>query len=260
MSQLNNTQLQAILDKCARWASESVGDPDFNNAFNAGMTIANAHVMSGSGSLATYLLGLSDEDIEADLLPAARDLDENNPTPADGFLLTITGISAFITALNNHFKAHGYKGVDDYLTQQNAAAPTLRAHAFFKEYLKTISAKNSFIPADQDIATFAETGATAGTFGHLGGIDTTTAAGAKLVVHNVTALTSSAVVSVTAKKLDGTTAILTATLSTHTINAETNLSDQTQLYTDVTAIAITTGTSGDQFKIVAKTDRSITSA
>ncbi len=84
--------------------------------------------------------------------------------------------------------------------------------------------------------------------------------GAKLVVHNVTALTSAAMVSVTAKKLDGTTAILTATLSTHTINAATNLSDTTQLCTDVTVFSITAGTSGDQFKIVAKTDRSIASA
>src|ERR1700759_4189144 len=118
MGQLNNSQLQTLLDKAARWATESVGDPEFNPSFSAGMALANSHVISGAGSLATYILGLNDEDIEADLLPAARDLDENNPTPADGFLLTITGISAFITALNNHFKAHGFKGVDDYLTQQ----------------------------------------------------------------------------------------------------------------------------------------------
>jgi len=260
MGQLNNTQLQNIIDKMARWATESVGDPEFNAGFNAGMTAANSHVLSGTNSIATYVLGLNDEDIEADLLPAARDLDENPPSPADGFLLTIPEMSAMIKALDTHFKSHGFKGLDDYLTQQNAATPTLRAHGHFKKYLKTLSAKNSFIPNDLDIATFTETGATTGTYQHLASISTASYAGAKLVVKNVTALTSSAVVSVTAKKLDGTTAVLTATLSTHTINTETNLSDTTPLYVDVTGITITTGTNGDQFKIVAKTDRSIASA
>jgi hypothetical protein len=260
MGMLNNTQLQVILDKLARWAVESVGDPEFNAGFTAGMAKANADVISGSNSVATYILGLDDEDIEADLLPAARNLDENNPSPSDGFLLTIPEMSSMITALNTHFKAHGYKGVDDYLTAQNTATPTLRAHGMFRTYLKTLSAKNSFIPNDLVLATFTETGATAGTFASLATIDKTNYAGAKLVVKNVTALTSSAVVTVTATKLDGTSATLTATLSTHTIGTETNLSDTTQLYVGVTAIAITTGTAADQFEIVAKTDRSIAAA
>jgi hypothetical protein len=260
MGQLNNTQLQVILDKLARWASESVGDPAFNSGFNAGMSKANADVISGSNSIATYVLSLDDEDIVADLLPAARNLDENNPTPADGFLLTIPEMSSMIAALNTHFKSHGYKGLDDYLTNQNTATPTLRAHGMFRQYLKTLSAKNSFIPNDLVLATFTETGATSGTFASLATIDKTNYAGAKLVVHNVTALTSSAVVTVTATKLDGTSATLTATLSTHTINTETNLSDTTELYIGVTAISITTGTSGDQFEIVAKADRSVASA
>jgi hypothetical protein len=260
MSILSNAQLTVVLDKLARWATESVGDPEFNAGFNAGMSKANSDVISGTNSIATYVLGLNDEDIEADLLPAARDLDENNPTPADGFLLTIAGMATMIKALDTHFKRNGFKGVDDYLTQQNAATPTLRAHGHFKQYLKTIGAKNSFIPNDLVLATFTETSATAGTFGHLASIATSQYAGAKLVVKNVTALTTSAVVTVTAKKLDGTTATLTATLSTHTINAETDLSDTTKLYVDVTAIAITSGTATDQFEIVAKTDRSIAAA
>jgi hypothetical protein len=257
---ISNTNLRPILDKLARFASESVGDPEFNAGFNAGMAKANADVISGSNSIAAYILALSDEDVEADLLPAARDLDENNPTPSDGFLLTIAGVSALTKALDTHFKRYGYKGLDDYLTQQNTATPTLRAHAHYKQYLKQISAKNSFVAIDTDIATFAETAAAAGTFGHLGGLDTTKNAGAKLVVKNVTGLTTSAVVTVTAKKLDGTIATLTATLSTHTIGHETDLSDTTQLYTDVTGISITTGTAGDQFKVVAKSDRDIAAA
>jgi len=260
MGMLSNGQLQVILDKLARWATEAVGDPEFNAGFSAGMAKANADVLSGTNSIATYVLGLNDEDIEADLLPAARDLDENNPSPADGFLLTIPEMAVMIKALDTHFKAHGFKGVDDYLTQQNAATPTLRAHGHFRKYLKTLSAKNSFIPNDLIIATFTETGVAAGTFGHLASISTSQYAGAKLVVKNVTALTSSAVVTVTAKKLDGTTATLTATLSTHTIGHETDLSDTVKSYVDVTAIAITTGTAADQFEIVAKTDRDISAA
>jgi len=260
MGQITNAQLQVIGDKLARFATESVGDPEFNAGFTAGMETASGHVLSGSGGIATYILTLSDEDVIADLLPAARDLDEVHPSPADGFLLAIKGVNEQIKALDVHFKRFGYKGLDDYLTSQNTAAPTLRFHGHFRKYLKTIGAKNSFIPNDIDLATFTETGASAGTFAHLSAISITQYAGAKLVVKNVTALTSSAVVSVTAKKADGTTAVLTATLSTHTINTETNLSDTAKSYIDVTAISITTGTNADQFKIVAKTDRDISAA
>jgi len=98
--------------------------------------------------------------------------------------------------------------------------PTLRVHGHFKKYLKTVSKQNAFIPSDLILATFAETGAAAGTYAHVAAIDKTVYAGAKLVIKNVTALTSSPVVSVNVKKFDGTTATLTATLSTHTINAE----------------------------------------
>jgi hypothetical protein len=260
MGMLTNTELTVILDKLARFATESVGDPEFSNAFNAGMGKASGDVFSGAGALDAYILTLNDVDIEADLLPAARDLDETHPTPADGFLLQITGITAMINAINTHYKRNGFKGVDDYLTQQNAATPTLRAHGHFKKYLRTISAKNSFIPNDLVLATFLETGAAAGTYAHLASISTSQYAGAKLVIKNVTALTTSAVVTVTAKKLDGTTAILTATLSTHTIDHETDLSDVTKSFIDVTAISITTGTATDEFEVVAKTDRDISAA
>ncbi|HJZ76948.1 MAG TPA: hypothetical protein VKE51_34695 [Vicinamibacterales bacterium] len=260
MGMLTNNQLQTIIDKLARFATESVGDPEFNAAFTAGMETASQHVLSGAGGIATYLLTLNDEDIEADLLPSARDLDEQHPTLADGTLLTITGVNAIINALNTHFKRNNYKGLDDYMTIINTATPTLRAHGHFKKYLKTLSAKNNFIPNDIQLATLTMTSATAGTYGHLNSIDTTKYAGAKIVLKNLTALGSAPVVSVTAKKLDGTSSVLTATISTATINTETNLSDVTQLYVDVTAISITTGTSGNQIAVVAKTDRSIASA
>ena len=139
--------------------------------------------------------------------------------------------------------------------------PTLRAHGHFKKYLKTLKAVNAFIPTDIVLATFSETGAAAGTYAHLAAIDKTVYAGAKLVLKNVTALTSSPVVTVTGKKIDGTTSSLTATISTHTINAETDLSDTTKVFVDVTNISIASGgTNAEEFEVVAKADRSVTSA
>jgi hypothetical protein len=265
MSIITNNDLQSIGDKLARFATESVGDPEFSDAFNAGMEKASTDVLSGSNSIAQFLLDLADEDVTADLLPAARDLDEDHPTPGDGFLLAIKGVNSMITALNNHFKRYSYKGLDDYLTSINGATgltPTLRFHGHFKKYLKTISAHNAFIPTDLDIATFAVTGGAAGTYAHLASIAKTDYAGAKLVLKNVGALTTSPVVTVTGKKwADGTAASLTATISTHTDAHETDLSDTTKIFSDVTNITIASGgTSGDHFKVVAKTDREVSAA
>jgi len=264
MPQITTGNLTTILDKLARFASESVGDPEFSGAFNAGMTTASGHVLSGAGGIATFLLTLNEEDVEADLLPAARDLDEQHPVPPDGFLIAVPGIAAMLKALDTHFKRYGFKGLDDYLTSLNGATgmtPTLRAHGHFKKYLKTLKAVNAFIPTDIVLATFSETGAAAGTYAHLAAIDKTVYAGAKLVLKNVTALTSSPVVTVTGKKIDGTTSSLTATISTHTINAETDLSDTTKVFVDVTNISIASGgTNAEEFEVVAKADRSVTSA
>ncbi len=261
MPLITNSALQTVLDKTARYVTEAVGDKEFNDEFTAGMETAALNVWSGSNGLSTYLLTIDDIDVLADLMPAARDLDENHPIPPDGFLLKIKEISALITGMNNHFKLFGYKGLDDYLTQLNGVTPTLRAHGHFKKYLGTITAANSFVPNDVDIATLDITGAAAGTYTHLTKIDKTKYAGAKLVVKNVGALNSAPVISVTGVKLDGTTATLTATLSTATDAFETNLSDTTKKFIDVTAISVTSlGTSGDKIKIVAKSDRDISAA
>src|SRR5512146_2582271 len=107
MPLISNGNLQTVLDKLARFATESVGDPEFSAGFNAGMDAAAGHVFSGAGALDTFILGTSDIDVVADLLPAARDLDETHPTPSDGFVLNIASISAMITALNNHCKNYG---------------------------------------------------------------------------------------------------------------------------------------------------------
>jgi hypothetical protein len=262
MALITNNELQAILDKLARYGSEAVGDPEFSNAFNAGMAKAAADTLVGGGGLATYILAINDVDVEADLLPAARNLAENVPVPPDGFLLGIPEITAMITALSTHIKryAGGPTTLDLYLTSLNVPTPTLRAHGHFAKYLKALTARNVFIPADLDIASFAVTAATTGTFTHDAAISITQYGGAKLVAHNVGALNSTTGISVTAKKFDGTTQVLTASIATLTDTHETDLSVTSQLFYDVTAIAVTGATNGDHIKIVAKTDRSIVAA
>jgi len=260
MALIADNDLQSILDKLARFASLAVGDPNFVAGLNAGFDAASAAVLTGDDSIATLVLGLDDLDQEADLLPAARDLSENNPTPPTGFLISVKEISAMLTALDTHCKRYGFKGLDDRLTALNSSTPTLRAHGFFRRYLGRVTAGNSFIPSDMALAQIVATGATTGTFTHLATIDKSSYAGAKLVAKNVGALGSTTGVTVTAKKADGTTQSLTASISTLTDGHETDLSVTTMLFYDVTAIAITGATSGNHINIVAKTDRDISAA
>ncbi len=227
------------------------------------MTSANGHVMSGSGSLFTYFAPggtCSDGDVSADLLSPARDLDESNPVPPTRFLIGIAGVSAFLAALDKHLKRYSaYSTLDTYLSSLNASAPTLRVHQAFYDHLKTMSRANVFVGVDTILATFAATGATTGTYTHVAAIPSTFA-GAKLVVKNNGAVTTGATVTVTGKKVDGTTASLTATIGTGTDAHETDLSVTTKLFVDVTAVSITGGTNANAYKIVAKTDRDISAA
>jgi hypothetical protein len=257
MSMISNSDLTTVLDKLARFASEAVGDPEFAAGLTAGFDTASTDVF---GPLATFILGLDEEDQVADLLPAARDLDQVHPTAPTGFLINSKGVNAMLTAIDAHFKRFGYTGLDNRLTTINTPTPTLRAHGLFRRYLGKISAANSFIPNDLALAKIVATGATTGTFTHLATVDKTQYAGAKLVAKNVGALGSDTAVSVTGVKLDGTTATLTATITVHTDAHETDLSVTTKSFINVTAISITGATNTNQINIVAKTDRSIASA
>jgi hypothetical protein len=258
---ISNANLTTVVDKLGRWAAMSVGDPNFNNAFNAGMEAGNAAVMSGAGSLFTFLFETqTDGDVAADLLPAARNLDEDNPVPPKRFMFAIPSISEMFAAINAHIARYSaYTTLDAYLTSLNTSAPTLRVHQALHDHLKAFSRKNVFIGNDTVLATFSATGATTGTFASVTTIGTSYA-GAQLVVKNQGAVTTGATLSVTGKKLDGTTAVITATIATGTDNTETNLSVTTKLFTEVTAISITGGTNANVYEIVAKTDRNISAA
>jgi hypothetical protein len=265
MGMIANSNLQALLDKLARWGAMCVGDPELDDAFSAGFTTANAVVMSGSDSLFQYLadLAATNADPAADMLEAARNLDESNPEPPTRFLLGIASVSAFLSALDKHIKRYNpaTTTLDAYLTSLNGTTgntPTLRVHQTFHTHIKAMSRRNVFVGTDTVLATFAATGAATGTFTSL----TTLAsyAGAQLVVKNQGAVTTGATLTVTGKKLDGTTAQITAAISTGTDNNETNLSVTTKLFTEVTAVSITSGTNANVYEIVAKTDRDISAA
>lgn len=262
MPLITNSNLQTVCDKLARWAAMSVGDPNFSGAFNAGMSAANSAIMSGSGSLFAFIFGTqTDGDVAADLLPSARDLDELNPTPPTRFMIGIPEVAAFLSALNNHIRRYNpaTTTLDAYLTSLNATTPTLRVHQALHDHLKAFSRQNVFIGADTVLATFAATGAATGTFASVATIGSNYA-GAKLVVRNQGAVTTGATLSVTGKKLDGTTQVITATIATATDNAETDLSSIAKLFTQVTAVSISGGTGGNVYEIVAKTDRDISAA
>lgn len=252
MSVISNGDLQTVLDKLARFGGESVD-----------MAAAAANVFSGAGAMDTFILATADVDVVADLLPASRDLDEDPPTVADGFVANIASIKAMIDALNAHLVRYGptgTKGLDDYLSTLNLSTPTLRVHADFRKYLATVSAKNTFIATDTVLATFTASGAAAGVYAHVATIDKTKYAGAQLVVKNQGAVTTGATLTVTGKKLDLTTQSLTATIATGTDNFETNLSVVLKNFIDVTNITITGATSTNVYEIVAKTDRSVAAA
>lgn len=260
MAFISNSNLQAIGDKLARFASEAVGDPSFAADFNAGFEVASNNVFSGAGALSTLIMGLNDLDQEADLLPAARDLNETHPTPPQSFLIQDPGISKMLNSLDAHAKRYGYKNLNDYLSSINTPTPTLRMHGYFKRYLGRITADNSFLPTDLALAKIVATGAATGTYTHLATVDKSLYAGAKLVAKNVGALGSTTAITVTGKKLDSTTQSLTASISTLTDGFETNLSVITKLFIDVTAITISGATTGNRIDIVAKTDRDISAA
>jgi hypothetical protein len=261
MSLISNTDLQAVVDKLAKWAATAVGDEGLDDAFTAGFTVANADIMSGANSLFTYFAPggtCTDGDVVADLLPAFRDLDESNPSPPSRFMIQIANISAVFTALNTHIRRYNpaTTTLDAYLSSLNDSSPTLRVHQALHDYLKAFSRKNVFIANDTVLATLAVTGASTGTFTSVATIGSSYA-GAKLVVKNQGANTTGANLSIIGKKLDGTTQVLTVTVSSGSDDAEQDLSSTAKLFTEVTNITVTSGTNTDVYEIVAKTDRDI---
>jgi hypothetical protein len=266
MSLVSNTDLQNGLDKFCRWLSMSVGDANFQNDFNAGMDAADLACFSGVDSLYNLIIATANESWIGDLANAAKNVDENPPTPPSRFLFSVPGAAAIITAINNHIKTYGGgpTTLDAYLTSLNgplsAQTPTLRVHQTYYDHFATLSRQNVFIGVDTLLAHVVATGPTAATFTADAALPTFVA-GAKVVAKNNGALTSDTTVSITGKKIDGTTATLTATITTHTDGHETDLSSVLKLFVAVTALnSISGATSGNRIDFVAKTDRDITNA
>lgn len=261
MAIIGNSDLTIVLDKLARFAGESASDPELSGSFVGGMSYASDNVFSGAGALCQFILDIGEVDVAADLLSAARDLDESHPTPSSGFISNIASIQAMIAALNTHIVRYSDQtSIDTYLTFLNTGTPVLRAHGHFRRYLGNVSARNSFIPNDLVLATFTCTGAATGTFASVATINKSSYGGAKLVVKNQSAVTTGATLSVTGKKWDASSSVITAAVGTGTDDFETDLSDTDKLFTEVTNVTISGGTGGNVYEIVAKTDRDISAA
>lgn len=256
MAIISSGNLQTVLDKMARWAAEAAGDSQVVTTPNAGIVIANTDVLA---ALETTIDGLTDNDQNADLLPAIRDLGDSAPA------LNYFGAAAWagmLDAFDRHARRYGYADLNAYLSFLNVTTPALRVHNDFSKYLGRVRSPNVFIPVDTDLARIDITGAAAGTFVDIAAIDTTLYGGAKLVAKNNGALTTNPVLSVTVMNLiTGASQVLTVTTGSLSDGAETDLSDTTKKFWDVTNITVTSdGTGGNSVKIVAKTDRSITAA
>src|SRR4051812_10513312 len=155
MSQISTGNLTTVVDKLSRFALEAT----------AGYSAAAANVFPGGSGLAAFILALNEEDQVADLLPAARDLDQVPPTPASTFLSSHPEVLAMLTALDTHVKRFGFASLDARLTALNASTPTLRAHEVFRTYYPgRVSAGNLFTGSDVVLAKINTTGATTGTF------------------------------------------------------------------------------------------------
>lgn len=280
MAQITNANLQTWLDKLATIAGLYIGDPNLNlspNAYGAAPGAGLGQV-GGNAKIAgfnTFIDGLADADQLSDLAPAARDLNTFNPSIASA-LASIFGRE--LAAIDAHLArfvqptASMLNLLDAYLTSINGAqgqTPTLRAHQYFSVFLKALSAQNVFIASSPDLATFAITGAAAGTQSLLtsgaGTILPITAgalpksvAGHQFLIINTTALTSGPTIQVTATTVQGTSVVLSVTVTNLANGAATNLSDTSRLYIAVTAVSISAGgTSGNSFKVTAVSDRRI---
>jgi len=270
MAQISNANLQSVLDKMARWAAETNGDPLASNLSvyaltspNAGFAVANTDVLA---ALQTLITGLTDPYQKADLLPPVVAL--NSGPPALGSLghafWAAVRAALDVHALRyNNLAAADRSGLDALLRVLNASAPTLRAHGKFAQYFGNLSPGNVFTPLCFTLATVTVTGATSANFVHVTALDTELYAAGQIKVLNTKTegLTSTVLTFPNAVK-SGAAHSITATITTTTNQYLTAFDDVELLFTDcpVTGATITGGVSGDTFSIVIVPDRTVNGA
>jgi hypothetical protein len=256
MAIIGTNNLQTILDKAARWAGETQGDTSVVAAANAGLLVANTDVLA---ALQTAVMGLTDVEQVADLLPSIRDLNDGAPV-----LHSWAGSvwAAVMRALDTHSQRYGYASLDAYLTYLNSVSPTLRVHGAIS-LLRAFSPGNVFTSANCVLATAAVTGASTATFTHVAALDTTRYAPGQIKVLNTKGegLTSTVLTFPGAIK-NGVATSINATVTVTTNATLTVFSDANLAFTDcpIAGATISGGNAGDTFSIVIVPDRSVSAA
>jgi len=257
MGIISTGNLTTVLDKLARHAAEVVGDGKVVSSPNAGLLLANYDVLV---PLATLILGLGDPDQEADLLRAAHDL-VNGPPQLQSYLGGVWAPE--LDALDAHCRRFGYDTLDAYLTYLNAATGVLRAHEDFSIYLRHLSPRNLFTPANVVLMHVTVTGATTADFVHVAALDTAKYGPGQIKVLNTKTegLTSTVLTFPKAQK-NGADHSVVATVTVQTDGNLTGFDDTDLAFTDVltTSATISGGVSTDTFDIVVVPDRSIAAA
>lgn len=206
----------------------------------------------GAANNVTTLQSVADSQVQADLMTAFRARAEAMKSAS---LDRVLGGAAIQRVLSKHY-GESAAGLNQYLKTNDS-----RVHPNLTDIGFQIDPENVFAPAAVDpVASFAVTGAGAGTFAAGSSIDTTLYGKANMKVKTTSLIGASTITAtVTMTKIDGSSESKQVTIPNSTAaNTEFNVGTPgTDMYIGCTAIAITGGTNGDAFKVISAVERTI---
>jgi len=241
MPTLSLANFLVLADSLAQQA-RTVNDAFTNGAIAAAEPISGTGMGAGAVNNRGTITGANDIDVEAALaLPF-------QPAIAVGSLLSAL-YGPRLAALDRHVG-----GIGAFL-----AANSARVATQFRDLLWGVPPAQVFPPVVDPLASFAVTGAGAGTFTSNAVVDTTKYGPAALQLVTTALIGASTItVTLTLQLLNGTTVTKTVSIPNGTANATTFVVDASAVaYTAVTAISITGGTNGDAFKVRSLLERTI---
>ncbi len=243
MGVIPTNTLVTVLDSIAS------GKLIFDNAVGVLGTEANTTSKAAANDTTT-LAAVADPQVQADLMPSFKLRDD---VLAAASLYAALGGFNIWWALDKHTG-----GLDAYMNTNN-----LRASIHVVQIGFPLSAAQVMPPQVDPMATFAVTGAGAGTYTHVADIDTTQYGRAWLEVVVTSTIGGSAITAtVNGLQIDA----VTPTTKTVTIAANSSVGTTVAIgtmgtvpdsYDSVTGISITGGTAGDAFKVRSRVERVI---
>lgn len=243
MGVIPNNTLITLLDSIAS------GKLIYDNAVGLLGTEANTTSKAAQND-ETTLAAVADPEVQAELMPSFK---MRGDVLLAGNLYATLGAYNIWWALNAHTS-----GLDDYLNAQN-----IRVSTHLQQIGFPMSPAQIMPPAVNPMATFAVTGAGAGTYAHVSDIDTTQYGRAWLdAVVTATIGATPIVATINGTQIDATTptskqVTIAAGSSVGTTVHVGTLGTQADSYDYVTSISISGGTSGDAFKVVSRVERVI---